>query len=107
MKYYDYERATALIEENKENLQCAYLGMSQDWSWTADEVWSNGEYTKILKNDTLIGGINGSSWATPSLKLIYKDGEEDMVPCFKGESEPEDETIFQRQFTEITKNLLK
>lgn len=34
----------------------------------------------------LIAGIYGSDWATPTLQLIFEDGEEQMIPCYKGES---------------------
>lgn len=87
MKYYDYKKAKSLIEENKDNLSTASLGMHEDWFWTADTVWMDGEYKVELIEGLEIDGIDGSKWATPALQLEYKDGSEKMIPCFKGESD--------------------
>ena len=51
MKYYDYKKAKKLIEANRENLSSAALGMHEDWFWTAETIWENGEYKKELPDD--------------------------------------------------------
>lgn len=51
MKYYDYKKARRLIEANKENLSSANLGMHEDWFWTAQPVWEDGEYKHDLPDD--------------------------------------------------------
>ena len=124
MKCYDYAKAKQIIEENKDNLVEASLGMHEDWFWTAETVWENGEYKRELpdnakeleeqyktaRKDGLkrfldereenglpkwnpeydkyttcqIGGIFGSSWATPTLNLKFKDGSDKMIPCHDG-----------------------
>lgn len=101
--------------------------MYEDWFWTAETIWENGEYIRELfdNSDELenkfrearknglsrfskekeengllkynpeyndytkhqIGGIYGSYWATPTLELVFKDGERQMIPCYSGESE--------------------
>ena len=48
MKTYDYKKAKEIIENNKENLSEVSLGMHEDWFWTAETVWKQGEYTKSL-----------------------------------------------------------
>lgn len=78
MKTYDFNEAKSLIE-NTSNLESASLGMHEDWLWTAESVYEDGEFTIELNEDTKIGGLNGSSWATPTLQLCFKDGTEKMI----------------------------
>lgn len=82
MKTYDYEKAVKLINENKDSIESASLGMHEDWFWTAETVFENGLFTKDLNEGTVIGGINGSSWATPTLQLFYPDGSDKMIACY-------------------------
>jgi len=84
MKNYNFNKAKQLIAENLENLESASLGMHEDWFWTAETVWENGEYKNELNDETTIGGIGGSSWATPTLQLLFKDGSEKMIECSVG-----------------------
>lgn len=98
MKIYDYAKAKRLIEEAGEKLQSASLGMHEDWFWTADEIWADGTYKMELSDDVEIGGIKGSSWATPTLQLYFKDGSDLMKPCYTGESLPDIHTAQQRAF---------
>ncbi len=114
MKYYDYDKAIKLIEENKESLNCAMMGMHEDWFWTGQTVWENGEFTrKFISNsdaqdllqkcidarnegmslfsdewkqfeDCFIGGIMGSNWATPVIKFEFNDGSEKFLECCYG-----------------------
>lgn len=124
MKNYDFSKAKQLIEENKENLESASLGMHEDWFWTAETIWENGNYTRELlsteeanqinekyiekrKNgmsvlseeanqydNIMIAGIYGSTWATPTLQLQFNDGTERMVPCYAGDSDSERPAYF-------------
>lgn len=92
MKAYDFLKAKQLISENAENLSIASLGMYEDWAYTSETIWENGNYKSDFPNDEEslekyeIAGINGSVWATPTLELIFKDGEKKMHACYKGES---------------------
>lgn len=114
MKLYGFKKAEELIEANRVNIKCASLGMHEDWFWTAETVFEDGEYTKeLFKGDIstehekykaerkvglslfsdkyahiLIGGIPGSSWATPTLQLEFEDGTDEMIPCYVGEDIP-------------------
>lgn len=95
MKNYDFAKAKQLIEANKDEIKTASLGMHEDWFWTADTVFENGNYTVNLEAEKiLIGGIGGSSWATPALNIEYLDGTERMIPCYVGESSEQVPGIF-------------
>ena len=85
MKNYDFDKVKRIIEK-AENLKEASLGMHEDWSWTAETVFENGEFTQTLKEGTEIGGITGSTWATPTLQLIFDDEEEKMIEVSSGEN---------------------
>ena len=94
MKLYDFNKAKQLIEANRDNLSEASLGMHEDWFWTADTIFEDNEFVKELNDNTEIGGINGSRWATPTLQLKFKDDTDKMIPCYTGESCGEPNTNF-------------
>jgi len=84
MKTYDFKQAKNLIKlAKKDGLIEASLGMAEDWFWTADTVWKDGKYVKKLNEETLIGGIKRSNWATPVLGLEFKNGTIMKLNCFK------------------------
>lgn len=88
MKKYDFEKIFQFIEKNKEEIKTANLGMEEDWFWTAETIFKDGEYLLDLKaKDIKIAGIDSSSWATPTLLIEYKDGKEVKYPSYIGESE--------------------
>lgn len=60
--------------------------MHEDWWWTANTVFEEGEYIIQLNNDTLIGGIKGSRWATPVLQVTLQDETVKTFSCFEGET---------------------
>jgi hypothetical protein len=95
MKKYDFAKARNLIEAEKEALTEACLGMHEDWSWTGETIWENGEYTVDLANVVEIAGICGSVWATPVIKLSYKNGAERFLECYTGESSGTKSEFFQ------------
>jgi hypothetical protein len=83
---YDYKKAMKIIEENKSEIESAYMGMAEDWGWTAEPVYEDGEYKQDLtKEDLCLAGINGSYWATPTLKIEYKNGFYKDFACEKSE----------------------
>lgn len=84
MKYYDWDEIRRVIEEYiPKGLVEAMVGMGEDWFWTAETVWSKEEgYIEDMDkpemdNDRGIGGIYGSPWATPIIKLDIEG--EDMI----------------------------
>ena len=45
---------------------------------------ANGEFSVNLEDKYLtIAGIDGSYWATPTLVLIFQDGTEQTIDCYK------------------------
>ena len=94
MKNYNFEKAKELILENKENLKEVSLGMHEDLFWTAETIWEDGEFTIELNDKTEISGIQGSSWATPTLQLIFKNDTEEMIECSIGDNEKDTPAFF-------------
>jgi len=90
MKTYNYKKAKQVIENNKDKIKEASLGMKEDWYWTAETIYSDGEFKKNLDdNDLLLGGIDGSGWATPALLVEYKDGKEIFIDMYIDDGSPE------------------
>lgn len=85
MKSYDFNKAIHLINESKDCIESASLGMHEDWFWTAETIFGNGIFIKELKNNDEIACLNSSEWATPTLQLIFNDGEDKMIPCYYGD----------------------
>lgn len=82
MKNYDFERAKQLVESQQDQIDSASMGMFEDWFWTAETVFENGNWKNDLNPNTNIGGINRSEWATPTLEIRFKDGRREMIDCF-------------------------
>lgn len=88
MKKYNWNKVEMYIDKYKDQgLKSADLGMREDWWWTAEEVWNSEDgFLDNFKGE--IGGIIGSTWATPSIMLHFEE-EEKMFPCHDdGESIP-------------------
>ena len=89
MKHYDYKKAKEIIKSYlKDNKGCgkllsASLGMEEDWNWTAETIWHDGEYLVKLTSKTDIAGINRSYWATPVLELEFENEFVFKTPCYK------------------------
>ena len=75
-KVFDWDKAARLIKEKKP--KCADAGLQEDWYWTADEIYRDGEIVED-GNPYL-----ASTWATPVLTL---DGED--FECYVMESSTE------------------
>ena len=86
---YDYGKAKKLVQKYSDTLEVACLGMAEDWFWTAEEIYEDGRLVCDLSEKPEIGGICGSTWATPSLYFKFKDGREEMRDCYIGESKGE------------------
>jgi hypothetical protein len=89
MKTYDFKAIKKFIENDKGNIAVASLGIREDWFWTSETVFENGEFTKNLDDITTIAGIEGSSWATPVLHIEDKDGNETFKEAYVGENSNE------------------
>lgn len=99
MRKYDFAKAREIIGKHAATLEKATLGMAEDWWWTGEVVWEAGTFVKDLKPGLEIAGIDGSSWATPAIKLDFKDGTTKFHPCHDG-GKSEDPTKLQRLVTE-------
>lgn len=89
-KVYDFAKAKQIIEDHKKSLAEASLGIQEDWFWTAETVYEEGEFTQELDEIESIAGIPGSSWGTPVIKLEFEDGSQDVFTCYTGESSQSD-----------------
>lgn len=91
MKNYDFTLAKKIIETftATTEVESASMGMHEDWFWTADTVWTTEGYTDTFKTG-LIGGIDGSTWATPVIQLTLVSGETHTFNCYKSEGEEKD-----------------
>lgn len=108
MRYYDYEKAKLFIEQHKEEIKEASLGMHEDWWWTAETIFGDGKFTVELNKDTMLGGINGSRWATPVLQVEYKDGTIKTYHCHdNGEQSGIDENALMFMSGVITSEVNK
>lgn len=87
MKKYDFEKAKRYIQMHSDLIEDATLGIQEDWWWTSEEVYSEGNFTQDLDDLTEVAGITGSTWATPALLVNFKDGREEMLTCYQGESD--------------------
>lgn len=86
-KRYDYELAQRMIQMKSDVLSEALMGMEEDWFWTAVTVYEDGKFTIDLSEEPEIAGVSSSYWATPVMLLKYKDGQEEFIDCYTGESE--------------------
>lgn len=78
MKYYDFKNISKYIKMRSDLIESVMLGMHEDWCWTAEIVYEEGHFTKELdKEGICIAGIEGSTWATPYMEVIFKDGTEE------------------------------
>lgn len=86
MRNYDYKKAKEIIYDNQsKGLERASLYMSEDYYWTASEVWNDKEGYKVNLDDEelTLGGLRGSTWATPMLELEFEDHTRNY-PCHDG-----------------------
>lgn len=57
--------------------------MKEDWHWTSDIVFESDKgYCIDMKDELCIAGIYGSTWATPCMRVVYKDGTHDIIDCY-------------------------
>jgi hypothetical protein len=112
VKKYDFQLAKKIIERFVDLgvLEEASLGLHEDWFWTAQTVWKEGSYTHPLPSnmdaiyeeykkrrkkgmslmgeecaefqENFIGGLIGSTWATPVIQLDMTDGTIATFRCY-------------------------
>lgn len=95
---YDFKLAKLIIDTHVGLgiVVSASLGMREDWFWTAESVWENGEYTKDLDTVTEIAGITSSYWATPIIKIETDKGDTIAFNCHNGISTADELTKIEQ-----------
>lgn len=105
MKYYDGKKIKEYICTRSDGLVAVEIGMGEDWSCTADEVWRNGKFRKNLnKRFIQVMGITGSYWATPTLYAIFDDGRTERIPVYREDNNqaPAEDIQRMKQFARAT-----
>ena len=97
MKYYDYKTVYEYIEKNKEAIEEVSLGMQEDWGWTSETVYSNGDYLVNLAEKPFIRFIDGSRWATPVMEVSFKTKTFDAYTTDDGSTQKETESARETQ----------
>lgn len=92
-KLYDFKKAKMLIDREKDiinqELVSVYMGMQEDWYWTATPVWEQeAGYLIDFDEKNWLAGIDGSAWATPVIEFCYSDDKTKKIDCWiDGEQE--------------------
>lgn len=107
MKKYNTNFIKSYIEEHKKEIESVFCGMREDWSWTEDTVFEDGEFSSYYdwnKKHITVAGISGSTWATPVMKVEFKDGRTEIVDCYvdDGEQASKSQIANQKAFARET-----
>lgn len=101
MNHYDTKFIKQYIEDNKERIDYVECGMKEDWNWTAETVYEDGQFCKEFKweRDRLeVAHIDGSYWASPIMLVHLKNGNITHVECWVDDGiEAERSDILQRK----------
>ena len=90
MKKYNTKFIKTYIHEYKEEIVLVECGMREDWSLTAETVFEEGEFSSDYdwtKENISVAGISGSNWATPVMRIEFKNGRTDIVECYTDDGE--------------------
>ena len=74
-KVFDFAKALEIIQLKKPILVTA--GLDGDWDCTSDTILEGG---KLVSSKFI---HLASKWATPSMTLVYDDGQVEEVDCYK------------------------
>lgn len=105
MKYYNPKLIKQFIDEHKDTVATVSVGMEEDWFWTAETIFEDGETSTDLSGDSLrVAGITGSTWATPVMRVEFKDGTEQVIPCYEDDLRQADpqKVAYQKAFCATT-----
>lgn len=97
MKYYSYDIIKDFYDSHRDEINALYL----DWSLTCSKFGSGSNHQIINGGQYLyVRGIPGSTWATPVMKVVYKNGLEEILPCYfdDGEKVSEEEIASCKTF---------
>lgn len=102
MKKYNANFIKNYIEQHKEEIIRVHCGMREDWSWTAETIFENGELSSDYdwnKETISVAGISGSTWATPVMEVEFKEGRTEIVNCYEDDGERESQSQISQQKT--------
>lgn len=107
MKKYSTNIIKNYISENKENIDFVACGMREDWLWTEETVYEDGNFSEGFDWDSeylVVAGIDGSTWATPVMEVCFLDGTSDIIECFLEVEEkvPDHIVSMQKSFALLT-----
>lgn len=86
MKSYNEIKVYQYINNNIDIIETVYIGMYEDWWWTAESIFENvGEKFDISVFEDI--SLHESYWATPSMLVRFMDGSERLFDVSKGESD--------------------
>lgn len=93
MRQYDFKLANKIIKTFNDLgiLKTAVMGMHEDWFYYSEDVFANGEYTKVglmnyeEGNELKIAGISQSQWATPVILIQTVNDMHKYFNCYSGE----------------------
>lgn len=91
-KLYDFEAAIKYIQMHADLIDCALLGIGENWFWSAEVIYADGKFTIPIKDISklkigyAIGHSNGSDWGTPTLEIEFKDESTLFKKCYIGYS---------------------
>ena len=80
---YDFFAAESIISQHMPDAVVATIGMLEDWAGTCAVVMKDSVLTCPLKDLTELNKIAASTWATPTLRLGFKDGSFKDYPILK------------------------
>lgn len=100
MKKYCTKLIKEYVEKNNDVIESIYCGMREDWSWTAELIYENGEFLSDYNwnNENIsVAGISGSTWATPVMEILFKDGRSKIISCWEDDKVEENEDRIRQQ----------
>ncbi len=100
MKKYNTCFIKNYIEEHKEEIETVTCGMREDWGWTAETIFEDGELSTDYNWESehiSVAGISGSTWATPVMRVEFKDGREEVVDCYEDDGEKASQSQIAQQ----------
>lgn len=101
MKHYNTDFIKKYITDNKDQIDSVFCFMAEDVPSTSDVVFADSDFKKGFnwKSQYLkVRGIDGSTWATPSMEIWFKDGKIKEMECWidDGESAPMELIVAQK-----------
>lgn len=84
MKYYDAATINAYILRQGWRIESIDAGIREDWAATSERIYENRTLTLPLTGGRVkIGGIDGSMWGTPVMRVLMIDGTVEVVRCYR------------------------